>query len=223
VQERLAAEEVLAAFCKGNPTGQAQLASTLQPSSKAGTVKSAAAAHSAAASELLTCSGSLFSAAGDLWFLMVVAGPSFGAELLSALAQGASAGSGTARPAAAARILAHLLADCAPAKGHALSAQPPTAQQHDGGDATPTALLTTCCMQAAAAAAAGSPAAAAATALHSLLVIWCHAFEPAATALAAQTAHLHVLSEVVAGRSVICEDQCVPGSIVRATWLKRQF
>ena len=36
MQERLAAEVVLAAFCRDNSAGQAQLASTLAPSSKSG-------------------------------------------------------------------------------------------------------------------------------------------------------------------------------------------
>jgi hypothetical protein len=45
MQERLAAEAVLAAFCTGNPAGQAQLASTLTPSSKSGVAAFTTAAH----------------------------------------------------------------------------------------------------------------------------------------------------------------------------------
>lgn len=45
MQERLAAEAVLAAFCTGNLTGQAQLASTLMPSSKSGMAAFNTASH----------------------------------------------------------------------------------------------------------------------------------------------------------------------------------
>ena len=204
VQERLAAEAVLAAFCIDNPAGQAQLASTLAPSSKSG-VAAFNTAIGCVHAMLSLCPSSppLLLALSSTLVAHWVAGPSFGAELLSALAQGDPASTGTARTAAAARILAHLLADCTPAKGHALTAQTPAGQHQNNGGTAPAPLLSACCLQAAAAHAAGPLAAPAAAALHSLLVVWCHSCEPAAAALAAQAAHLQLLSDLVASRSVL--------------------
>jgi hypothetical protein len=203
MQERLAAEAVLAAFCRDNPAGQAQLASTLAPSSKSGVAPSKL--HLDACTLCCPCAAALHLSCWQYpqpWLYTVVAGQSFGAELLSALAQGEPASSGAARTAAAARILAHLLVDCTPAKGHALTAQTPAGQHQNNGGAAPAPLLATCCQQAAAAHAASPSAAPAAAALHSLLVVWCHSCEPAGAALAAQAAHLQLLSHLVASRLV---------------------